>query len=149
MWSSILNLGWSAPVWPDPPDYASASFLCNGKLCYIWCLRRSINSLRLLLFQILQISFQIVVGSGFGLEIRVDLANLFRDDVGNVAERLLRWVLGQIPLETGDVGCQVIWQKVGKPEEVRINVRVRNRVRVSQLQKRRLYMRKHFRHTFL
>uniref|UniRef100_A0A023EJ68 V-type proton ATPase subunit C n=1 Tax=Aedes albopictus TaxID=7160 RepID=A0A023EJ68_AEDAL len=28
-----------------------------------------------------------------------DLVNLFRDDVGNVAERLLRWVLGQIPLE--------------------------------------------------
>lgn len=44
------------------------------------------NYSRLFLFQILQIALQIVVGSRLGLEIRIDLANLFRDNVGNVPE---------------------------------------------------------------
>lgn len=69
--------------------------------------------LRLLLLQILKITLQIVVRGGFRLQISINLANLFGDDVRNVAQRLLRRVLGQIPLEPGDVRGQLGYTRRG------------------------------------
>lgn len=64
----------------------------------------------LLLLQVLEVALQAVVGRGLGLEVRVDLANLLGDDVGDVAQRLLDGVLRDVPLETRQVRGQVIYK---------------------------------------
>lgn len=61
------------------------------------------HHLRLLLFQILQIAFQIIVRLRLCFQIGINLSDLLRNDVGNVAQRLLDRVLGHIPLEMSDV----------------------------------------------
>lgn len=65
------------------------------------------SDLRLLLLQILQIALQIVVGIRFGLQIGIDLAHLLRDDVGDVAQRLLDRILGHVPLEARYIRRQI------------------------------------------
>lgn len=64
----------------------------------------------LLLLQVLEVALQAVVGRGLGLEVRVDLANLLGDDVGDVAQRLLDGVLRDVPLETRQVRGQVVYK---------------------------------------
>lgn len=59
--------------------------------------------LRLLLFQVLQISLEVVIGLRLGLQIAIDLTDLLGDNVGDVAQRLLDRILGHVPLEAGQV----------------------------------------------
>lgn len=62
-------------------------------------------NLRLLLFEILQASFKIVVSCRFSFEIGINLSNLFADYVSDVTQRLLYRILGHVPLES----CYIRW----------------------------------------
>lgn len=65
---------------------------------------------RLLLLQILQISLQAVVSLRLCLQVRVNLPDLLRDDVGDVAKRLLDGILCHVPLEASNVLRQFRWK---------------------------------------
>lgn len=66
----------------------------------------------LLLLQVLQVPLQTVVRRGLGLQVRVDLAHLLRDDVGDVAQRLLDRVLCDVPLEPGQIRGQIVCKEM-------------------------------------
>jgi len=67
--------------------------------------------LRLFLLHALQVALEVVVGRRLALEVRVDLAHLLADNVGDVAQGLLDGVLGHVPLEARDVRRQVGWKQ--------------------------------------
>lgn len=78
--------------------------------CFRRAKRRTLGEgecLRGLFLEVLQIALEVVVGGRLGLEVGVDLAHLLADYVGDVAQRLLGGVLGDVPLEPRYVAGQV------------------------------------------
>lgn len=65
------------------------------------------NHLRLFFLQILKIALEIVVGGRLGLQISINLANLFGNDIGNISQWLFDWIFRHIPLETGNVRWKI------------------------------------------
>lgn len=63
--------------------------------------------LRLFLLQVLQISLQAVVRLRLCFQVGINLTDLLRDDVRDVAQRLLDRVFRHVPLEASNVLRQV------------------------------------------